>query len=205
MGRINKTRINFKALDDLIKAFDRKISIKVGIIGSEASQKVEGTDLTYAELGAVHEFGATITVTDKMRKYLHSQGLHLKKDTMSVVIPTRSFLRMPILGSEGKKEILDTLKTQLSKEFQATDYTKEQADKSIDNAIHFLAEMAYFRVMKAFDESGLGKWAPLSEFTLKRRHAPSNPILVDTGGLQHSISYSVNNKKWAKPPYGDLK
>lgn len=205
MGRINKTRVNLKGLDDLIKAFDRKISIKVGIIGKEAAQIHKGTKLTHAELGAIHEFGATITVTEKMRKYLHSQGLHLKKDTMTVVIPTRSFLRMPLLSSEGKKELMNAVKVSIGKEFKADDFTAKETNKIIDDTVHFIAETAYLRVLKAFESGGFGKWASISEFTKQRRKAPDEPPLTDSGDLRRSISYAVNNKQWAKPPYGDLK
>lgn len=205
MGRINKTRINFKALDEWMKALDRKISIKVGIIGKEAGQKHPDSDLTNAELGAIHEFGATVTVTEKMRNFLHSQGLHLKKDTMTVVIPTRSFLRMPLLSSDGKKELLNVVKSQIGKEFKTRDFTTDAANKIIDETVHLIAETAYLRVLQAFESGGYGKWAPISEFTRQRRKAPDEPPLTDSGDLRRSISYAVNNKQWAKPPYGDLK
>lgn len=44
-------------------------------------------------LASIHEYGCDIPVTDKMRKYLASQGLHLKKSTTHIRIPERSFLR----------------------------------------------------------------------------------------------------------------
>lgn len=44
-------------------------------------------------IAAVHEYGARIKVTDKMRGYLASQGLHLKAETSHIVIPERSFMR----------------------------------------------------------------------------------------------------------------
>lgn len=37
--------------------------------------------------------GCTIEVTDKMRAFLHRQGLHLKDSTTHIKIPERSFLR----------------------------------------------------------------------------------------------------------------
>lgn len=195
MGRINKTRINFKALDKWMKALDRKISIKVGIIGSEASQQAEGTDLTNAELGAIHEFGCTITVTEKMRNYLHSQGLHLKKDTMTVVIPTRSFLRMPLMSSKGKKELLNIVKTEIGNDIKATDFSSGTANKILDDTVHLLAETAYLRVLEAFEIGGFGKWAPISKFTTQRRYNAGNPPLTDTGDLRRSISYEIKENK----------
>lgn len=193
--RINKTRINFKALDKWMKALDRKISIKVGIIGKEATQKHPDSDLTNAELGAIHEFGATITVTDKMRNYLHSQGLHLKKDTMTVVIPTRSFLRVPLMSSEGKKELLDIIKSEIGNDIKATDLSSGTANKILDDTVHLLAETAYLRVLQAFESGGFGKWAPITEFTAQRRYNAGNPPLTDTGDLRRSISYEIKETK----------
>lgn len=46
-----------------------------------------------AWLAGIHEYGVKITVTPKMRAFLHAQGLHLKDTTTEIVIPERSFLR----------------------------------------------------------------------------------------------------------------
>ena len=195
MGRINKTRINFKALDEWMKALDRKISIKVGIIGKEATQKHPDSDLTNAELGAIHEFGATITVSEKMRNYLHSQGLHLKKDTMTVVIPTRSFLRVPLMSPEGKKELKRVVEYQLKGELKAADFSKDTANKILDDTVYLLAETAYLRVLQAFETGGFGKWAPISEFTAQRRYNSGNPPLTDTGDLRRRLDYEIKETK----------
>ena len=52
-------------------------------------------------LAGIHEYGCKIPVTKKMRNYLHSIGVHLKKDTTEIVIPERSFLRA---GYDKNKE-----------------------------------------------------------------------------------------------------
>ncbi|PIC73338.1 hypothetical protein [Sporosarcina sp. P17b] len=44
-------------------------------------------------VAGVQEFGATITVTDKMRAYLAAQGLPLKASTKTITIPERAFIR----------------------------------------------------------------------------------------------------------------
>ena len=44
-------------------------------------------------IARVHEFGCTIRVTPKMRKYLHGKGLHLRGSTDTITIPERSFIR----------------------------------------------------------------------------------------------------------------
>jgi phage gpG-like protein len=65
--------------------------VKVGVFGESTL------------IASVHEFGAKIRVTEKMRRFLHAQGLHLKKDTRYIVIPQRSYLRKTF--DEQKDEI----------------------------------------------------------------------------------------------------
>ena len=48
-----------------------------------------GTNLDYA---MIHQYGGDIKVTPKMRKYLHSQGIHLRNTTNTIHIPARPFL-----------------------------------------------------------------------------------------------------------------
>lgn len=53
-------------------------------------------------LAGIHEYGCDIRVTEKMRGYLASQGLHLKKQTTHIHIPERSFLRSGYDQSRGE-------------------------------------------------------------------------------------------------------
>lgn len=46
-----------------------------------------------AKYAPVHEFGARIPVTDKMRGFLHWKGIHLKKSTTEIVIPQREWFK----------------------------------------------------------------------------------------------------------------
>lgn len=57
-------------------------AVEVGVLKGES-----------AWLASIHEYGCDIPVTDKMRAYLHGQGLHLKDSTTHIHIPERSFLR----------------------------------------------------------------------------------------------------------------
>lgn len=54
-----------------------QLSLKVGPGGSPA------------RYGMVHEYGALITVTEKMRRFLHAMGIHLKASTDTIKIPKR--------------------------------------------------------------------------------------------------------------------
>lgn len=62
-------------------------------------------------LAAIHEYGVQIRVTDKMRGYLASKGLYLKKTTSFINIPERSFIRSGWDQNEGK--IMETLEDYL--------------------------------------------------------------------------------------------
>jgi hypothetical protein len=74
------------------------------------------------ELAIVQEMGTTIKVTEKMRKYLSSQGLHLKKTTTEITIPSRPFVRESFdnnkdeLGEKGIKLLIKYLDEKLELE-----------------------------------------------------------------------------------------
>ena len=197
-GQINKTnRETIKALQKLMKDLDKKVSIRVGIIGDKAAEKQPGSSLTNAELGAVHEFGATINVTEKMRAYLHHIGIHLKPETTTITIPARSFLRSTLLSDWGKDELLG----RVNLDVKDSEWNKEYLEyKLLDKGEEFFLALcekigieAQDMVMSAFAVGGLpDHWAPISEVTRKnRKNDKTSPPLVDSGQLANSIVYEV--------------
>lgn len=62
-----------------------KYQLQVGIFAPEGSELFM--------IAMVNEYGIAIEVTDKMRAYLHYNGLHLKATTTHINIPERSFIR----------------------------------------------------------------------------------------------------------------
>lgn len=218
---INKTRVNIKALDNLIKDLGRNVSIRVGIFGPKALEKVEGTDLNYAELGAVHEFGATINnpggqpyyintstgmavfVSKKSAfgQYLISKGQVTKPHR--IVVPTRSFLRMPVLSPEGKSEIKKAVwKDEIIKESISNDRTlnkiawQNKSDVLMEAMGFAIGKAAFDRVYGAFETDGYGNWKPTTPQSKKqRKYNPSAPTLVDSGKLKDKIYYEVKVTK----------
>ena len=191
MARINSTtRIDLKKLDEWILAMNRRISIRVGIIGKEAGETHPGTELTNAQLGAVHEFGAKINVTDKMRKYLHAKGLHLKKETTTITIPARSFLREPIMGKDGKSEIQRVVKEQMFDTIKATDLEENTANKIINEVVDLIAQTALLKVQEAFYRDKI-KPPTTPKSKQMRKYNPDNPTLIDRGELLRSITYEI--------------
>jgi len=49
----------------------------------------------------VQEYGCTIAVTDRMRAYLHAEGLHLSAATEYIAIPPRPFVRPGLRRARG--------------------------------------------------------------------------------------------------------
>ncbi|MDR1021026.1 MAG: hypothetical protein LBL73_09735 [Synergistaceae bacterium] len=88
-------------------------TVWVGV--KKGSRSSSGGDL--ADIAWVHEYGALIEVTPKMRAYLHSQGLHLKPDTEYVVIPPRSFLRATLNDGEFREGLARTYLKALKEHF----------------------------------------------------------------------------------------
>ena len=145
-----------------MKELNRKISIKVGILAPEASQKHSGSGLTMAELGAIHEFGS-------------ADGK----------IPARSFLRVPILGAKGMRVLRNALKDRLFCNLEDDKLLCSLYPEFLTKACKSVAEWAYLQVLQAFASNGGGTWEPL------KNNRESKQILVDTKELKQSVFYKV--------------
>lgn len=196
-GQINRQTL--KAIRNLMKDLDQKYSIRVGIIGEQAYEKQPHSDLTNAQLGAVHEFGATINVTDKMRAFLHHIGIHLKKDTTQIVIPARSFLRNTLLSKEGRDELLE--RVMLTED---RDFNKAFAEIALSDDSTFFETLCEKIGLEALDMVQIAfmvggrpdKWTPISEVTKRnRKNDKSSPPLTDSGDLRDSITMEVKKVK----------
>lgn len=191
---INGSKKILKALNTLMKDLDKKVSIKVGIMGSKAYEKHPHSDLTMAHLGAIHEFGATIQVTEKMRAYLHHIGVHLKPETTTITIPARSFLRDTFFNDQAKERLMDFAGLG-SREFNKEYFEMKLAENPefFMDVCKAIGAKALEMVQDSFRAGGYpSKWTPISEITRKNRIAdPNNPPLQDTGDLIDSITVEV--------------
>lgn len=202
-----------KNLKDLMKETGRKFSIRVGIIGDKAYEKHPDTDLTNAQLGAVHEFGASINInhpggqpyiflengqtrfvskSSEAGQKAIKAGRITKPHQIQINMPERSFLRMPILGPDGKKEIMKNTKNIIGNNLTKSDLNNKLLNKFVEETVHAVAETAYLRVLNAFETNGYGNWKPTSQIAKQhRKYNPNNPTLVDEGTLKKSISYEI--------------
>lgn len=129
-----------------------------------------------AWLAGIHEYGCRIKVTDKMRAYLHRQGLHLKKSTEYITIPERAFLRN---GYDlGRDKVVDDAEKALP----------AALDGSMDTD-SFL-EMVGTILSSCIKDYATSLNSPPNHPFTSDRKGSSNP-LVDTGDMIDSITYEV--------------
>lgn len=127
-------------------------------------------------LAAIHEYGCTIPVTDKMREYLHSIGVHLRRSTTQIVIPERSFLRAGY--DQNRDEVLKTAESVLPDVLAGT-----------------LSEEQYFELVGTLLRDRIKEYAidlssPPKKPWPTRDPAKNNP-LIETGAMVNGIEYEV--------------
>ena len=81
--------------------------IKNGYRIYRRTAKHHKSDLPLNALLAIHEHGAIIGVTPKMRAFLHYIGIHLSKNTRYVRIPPRPVVDKAIIRALQKKKKMD--------------------------------------------------------------------------------------------------
>lgn len=185
-----KASVKYGKLKKAIEAMSKEFNVKVGLLAGQGGDTEIGDNMDLAGLGAVHEFGATIRVTDKMRGFFYHQfGVNLKKTTTTIVIPARSFLELPITQQTAK------LKKYMVQHFggegvEAIEYwIAEKGD--LMSVAQMLGASAVEVIHEAFQTNGFGNWQPNSPLTIAEKG--SAMPLLDTGNLWQHIHYEVEN------------
>lgn len=127
-------------------------------------------------LAAIHEYGLDIEVTDKMRNYLHSQGLHLNPNTKYIHIPERAFLRGGF--DANHEQILDDSDNMVSLVLGGV-LDPDDLFEHIGNSLKF-AIREYATELDT---------PPNHPFTIKRKD--SSQPLIDTGTMLKSLKYEI--------------
>lgn len=161
-----------KKLDKLIKNAEdfAKYEINIGVISKDSELQM---------IAKVHEFGAEIPVTDKMRGWFAANGYPLKKSTTVINIPERSFLR------SGKKKHQAGMISKVRS--QATHVMQGNVD--IDVFMKAIGDEFAGKIQSNLIEL---KSPPNSGMTVEKKGS-SNP-LVDTGRLAGAIDSEVKRK-----------
>lgn len=166
MGVNFKTVKNdFPKMEASLKGLNGK-KVNVGVFGGE-----------HAWLAGIHEYGCNITVTDKMRAYLHRQGLHLKPTTTTIHIPERSFLR------SGHDAHIDEILDKIDKVIP----TLADGEMDSDELCEIVGQLLSSKIKDFAKELSEPEKHP---FTLQQNGNKTNP-LYDTGDMIGSIDYEV--------------
>lgn len=145
--------------------------VEVGIFGDSGSEILL--------IANVNEFGCNISVTPKMRAYLHRQGLYLRNSTREIRIPERSFIRSGF--DDRKKKLINTANKLLERVLKL--------ELRLDS---FFRTFGEYVVGELQDYMTSIKTPPNHPFTIARKGS-SNP-LIDTGRLRQSITFRVVRK-----------
>jgi|GEM_PF-325257 len=165
------------------------MEVKVGFFASGDSKMLM--------IASVHEFGISITVTEKMRGWLGVHGLHLKKETTHINIPERSFIRTGI--DEWAKRTGPTILRKGIDAILQGEATAEQLGERLGIGMAGAVKAMIKKV----------KEPPLHPFSTQRRvasvkskkakmKAASNPNpLMGRGRMRQAVTYKVSFKKAA--------
>lgn len=161
------------ALAKIVNTLKEK-DVFIGVTRAKNATRAGG--INQATLMKIHEFGAKIPVTDKMRGYLAYKGMFLKKTTQFIVIPERSTLRATIYENRGKyaksmgQYMVDAVKT----------------GRTGEDVLGAIGTEASSDVRAYMANGALASNHP---FTTAQKG--SSKPLIDSGNLRGSISYEV--------------
>ena len=129
-----------------------------------------------AWLAAIHEYGCIITVTDKMRAWLHRNGLHLKSTTTTITIPPRPFLA-PGYDKYRKQVVM------LNEEALGECLINGDIDTFLENVGQMLRD-------KIVDYAVDLKTPPKHPFSLEMNPGKTNPLII-SGDMIEALTFEV--------------
>lgn len=182
-----KAKIKYGNIKNIIEAMSKNINVKVGLLAEKGGTDEVSSDLDIAGLGAIQEFGCKIPVTDKLKGYFYYNfGIKLKASTTHIIIPSRSFLQMPL---ERRQDLMRKLKSRIGEEENALYYIEKTGN--VESIAILLGSAAVEQINEAFETSGWGQWEPNNEITAQGKG--SAMPLVNTGNLRQHITYEVEH------------
>lgn len=186
-------KINYKDLENVIRAMSKQYKVKVGLLANKGGSDEVSEDMDKAGLGALHEFGCDIKITQKMAAFLHFKAEELglpksdKKGDGYVHIPARSWLQMPL---ERRKDLMKRIIKYFGESKESVeDYIAKTGD--LQSLAIIIGAAAVDQIQEAFNSDGFGEWKSNSPYTIAQKG--SAKPLVDTGSLRQAITYEVEN------------
>lgn len=169
----------------------KRSHVAVGLPLDKVGMKIYGGNMTIFQIGAVHEYGAsidhpggtkyTIGKDGKAKFVPNSYNGPVAGVTKphKIEVPQRSFLRVPF--AIKKAEIADAMLNY----FKAI----SEGRMTIDVALGRIGAMATNISKGAFTTRGYGTWPDIKASTKKAKG--SSQVMIDTGTTRNSITYAV--------------
>lgn len=129
-----------------------------------------------AWLAGIHEYGCKITITPKMRTWLHAHGLHVKDSTTVITIPERSFLRA---GFDQHHEAVIKLTE------KALGECLKNGD--VDSYLEAVGQLLRDKIV---DYANDLKDPPKHPFSLQMNPGKTNPLVI-TGDMIEAMTFEV--------------
>lgn len=147
--------------------------VEAGVFANAGTEKDGRTKV--ADVAIWNEYGVDITVTPKMRGYLHTLGIHLSSNKTTIHIPARPFMRQAADANMDKwGDTAERLMTSIINGMSA------------EQALELLGNQAKGDIQAIFTR---GDFAPNSPATIARKKS-SRP-LIDTGRLRNSVDFRI--------------
>ncbi|WP_301860187.1 hypothetical protein [uncultured Megasphaera sp.] len=99
MANVRDVDMGYQKITVTLKELDGR-RVEAGVFADAGTAKDGKTSL--ADIAYWNEYGVTINVSDKMRKYLHANDIHLSPGKTSIHIPSRPFMRQAADKNMGK-------------------------------------------------------------------------------------------------------
>ncbi len=173
IGKSGSVRMDMTGLKSLLANVQDRYVVRVGILGSKATEDHKRKETGELAKGGGHKTGKeTSPITNAEIGLRHEKGV--KSDNL----PRRSWLEEPLRDNLG-----DYFK-QIGSE--AITYMLLEQPKRAYQELGIVCEQI---VLKGFETDGYGKWKPLSQFTIANKN--SSRVLVDTAQLKKSVTSQV--------------
>lgn len=172
---MSASRVEFKELNRIPEVVERLQALESYV--GEAGVFADWDPFT-AKIAALQEYGYEITVTDRMRRYLASQGLLLRKETTHLHVPSRPFFRTGVDRYEKSGLERKVLQEALSRYLEG-----HGGPEDLYDLLAFRLAQSIRRALETL------QGPPLHPFTVSQKgHAT---LLYETGRLARSIQSRV--------------
>jgi len=176
IGNSSSVKLDLTGLKSLIKNINSQYTVKVGILGGDATQVHQRKETGALAKGGGHKKGKNDSPTTNAEIGLaHEKGIKSKN------LPRRSWLEVPLQD-------------------HLNEYFKKLGPEVISNMLVNQPKLAFQHlglvceqiILKGFETNGFGKWKALKQSTINAKG--SDRILVDTAQLKKSVTSEVVSK-----------